>query len=108
MTCPSYVPSCPLVADVLATHDVPSTVHVTPSLDAFQVMGGEQFSPEEIAEAERRFEEAHGRQLGGGVGGGGGGAGGEGPGPVQVLPLYAMLSQVRSGGSRPDLGLGWA
>ncbi len=62
------------------------------------VMGGDQFTPEEIAEAERRFEEAHGRALGGGSGGPGGGtsggAEGGGPGPVHVLPLYAMLPQV--------------
>lgn len=60
-------------------------------------MGGDQFTPEEIAEAERRFEEAHGRALGGGggaVGGAAGGAEGGGPGPVHVLPLYAMLPQV--------------
>ncbi|KXZ53733.1 hypothetical protein GPECTOR_6g650 [Gonium pectorale] len=67
-----------------------------------QVMGGEQFTPEEIAEAERRFEEAYGRTMLPGAAGGAGGAGaagapgeGGGPGPVHVLPLYAMLPQAR-------------
>lgn len=63
------------------------------------VMGSNQFSAEEIAEAEARFEETYGKQLG---------TGGEaaapsiattdgepGPVPVHILPLYAMLPQVR-------------
>ncbi|KAG2437050.1 hypothetical protein HYH02_011311 [Chlamydomonas schloesseri] len=74
------------------------------------VMGGDQFTPEEIAEAERRFEETYGRQLpgaaavGAGAGAAGGAAGGGDKGaeaatgaaaPVYVLPLYAMLPQAR-------------
>ena len=91
------------------------------------VMGGDQFTPEEIAEAERRFEETYGRQMPGAAGaagaaaaGGAGGAKGAGgaeaaqgaAAPVYVLPLYAMLPQVCvcvcGGGGRAGghLGLG--
>ncbi|GLC69391.1 hypothetical protein PLESTF_000824800 [Pleodorina starrii] len=71
-----------------------------------QVMGGDQFTPEEIAAAERRFEETYGKPLtataapSGGAGGGAAGAAAQGqapggPAPVYVLPLYAMLPQAR-------------
>ncbi|GIL53593.1 hypothetical protein Vafri_9207 [Volvox africanus] len=69
-----------------------------------QVLGGDQFTPEEIAAAEQRFEEAYGKSLlpsGPGSGGGGDGSGGAmgpdqgGPAPVHVLPLYAMLPQAQ-------------
>ncbi|KAG2499784.1 hypothetical protein HYH03_002081 [Edaphochlamys debaryana] len=64
------------------------------------VMGGDQFTPEEIAEAERRFEEAYGKQMGaaGAATAGAAGAGskeGAGQGPIFVLPLYAMLPQAQ-------------
>ncbi|PNH05282.1 putative ATP-dependent RNA [Tetrabaena socialis] len=55
------------------------------------VLGGGQFTPEQIAEAEKRFEETHGRALPGA----GSSTDPEGPAPVHVLPLYAMLPQAR-------------
>lgn len=76
-------------------------------------MGGDAFTPEEIAAAEARFEELYGLKLPGGTagtavagdstdggGGGAGAAGGGGAGaravaPVHVLPLYAMLPQAQ-------------
>lgn len=88
------------------------------------VMGGGQFTPEEIAAAEARFEEQYGLKLmqglqggqrtgaaaaapGAGAAGAGGatgldGAPADGPAPVHVLPLYAMLPQSRQVG-----GWGW-
>lgn len=73
------------------------------------VMGGDNWSPEELAAAEARFEEVYGLKLGGGASGGvsGGGEGGGGSvvhqgeqqeraaAPVHVLPLYAMLPQAQ-------------
>ncbi|GLI67101.1 hypothetical protein VaNZ11_011306, partial [Volvox africanus] len=75
--------------------------------EVVQILGGNQFTPEEIAAAEQRFEEAYGKSLlpsgpggGGGGGGSGDGSGGVGPdqggpAPVYVLPLYAMLPQAQ-------------
>jgi hypothetical protein len=63
-----------------------------------QILGGDSFTPEEIAAAEKHFEEKYGLKMpGGGKAGSGAAAGGEaqrqGPAPVHVLPLYAMLPQ---------------
>ena len=67
-----------------------------------QVLGGETMTPEQIAAAEKSFEEAFtipwagtpAAALAAAAGGGGGGAAPKapsGPAPVHVLPLYAML-----------------
>lgn len=90
--------------------------------EAVQVLGGDDFTPEEIAAAEARFEALYGHTMlpevapgsgvaagagmegqaggavaaaaGAGAGGAGSGSGAEaGPVPVHVLPLYAMLPQ---------------
>jgi hypothetical protein len=66
-----------------------------------QVLGGGSFTPEEIAAAEKHFEEKYGLKLpGAGKGAGAAGSNGaggqqqqQGPAPVHVLPLYAMLPQ---------------
>eukprot|EP00884_Botryococcus_braunii_P019188 jgi/Botrbrau1/5953/Bobra.0366s0123.1 len=84
------------------------------------VLGGDGFSPEDIAAAERRFEEVLGVSLAGirstngascskghdaitgedngndgaGQDDGGNAGGPSGPGPVHVLPLYAMLHKA--------------
>jgi ATP-dependent RNA helicase DHX37/DHR1 len=72
-----------------------------------QVMGGDNWTAEELAAAEARFEEVYGLKLGGSSGtkraadgskqeGPAGGPGQErAVAPVHVLPLYAMLPQVQ-------------
>lgn len=74
------------------------------------VMGGDNWTPEELAAAEARFEEVYGLKLGvssSSEGGAGGGSDGQSQGqqqqpgqeraaaPVHVLPLYAMLPQAQ-------------
>jgi ATP-dependent RNA helicase DHX37/DHR1 len=81
------------------------------------VLGGDEFTPEEIAAAEARFEEVYGWKLPGSCSGGGGdssagdtagnsdartGAGQQAAGsgaaalpPLHVVPLYAMLPQAQ-------------
>lgn len=70
-----------------------------------QVMGGDNWTAEELAAAEARFEEVYGLKLRGSSGTQEGSskqdgvAGGQGQervaAPVHVLPLYAMLPQVQ-------------
>jgi ATP-dependent RNA helicase DHX37/DHR1 len=70
-----------------------------------QVMGGDNWTAEELAAAEARFEEVYGLKLGSsGAGGAAGSSGRKQDGglgqeravaPVHVLPLYAMLPQVQ-------------
>lgn len=80
------------------------------------MLGGDAFTPEEIAAAERRFEELYGWKAPGAAAGGSAGGGDDGaaaaagaaagpragappaggraaPPPLHVLPLYAMLPQ---------------
>jgi len=81
------------------------------------VLGGDSFTAEEIAAAERRFEELYGLKLPGGSSGKGGGGAAQASGeqqqedgraaatasaaarpelaPLHVLPLYAMLPQAQ-------------
>jgi ATP-dependent RNA helicase DHX37/DHR1 len=92
-------------------HSTPPQPPPVPLPRPRQVLGGDAFTPEEIAAAEARFEELYGPRLAaapadggsgaGAAGGGRAGAGGAPPGarpaapPVHVLPLYAMLPQAQ-------------
>jgi ATP-dependent RNA helicase DHX37/DHR1 len=76
--------------------------------DEVQIMGGDNWTPQELAAAEARFEEVYGLKLGTGSAAAAGGpavagvtsaAGGQqqerAAAPVHVLPLYAMLPQAQ-------------